>query len=126
MRRCVLVFLVVAACGGKSKPAAAPPVANDPAPENVATEDEPAPTEEVLPGYEGVPACGTMIAAYSHLAECPKVPQETRDAMVQAVQSMKDSWGDPSKMDDATRKATNDACTQALDGVRQAMTSMGC
>lgn len=72
------------------------------------------------------PACQALINEYDKLARCDKLPQASRDAMKEGLKAMKDGWGDMSKMDKDTWRATDDACKQGLDGVKQAESAVGC
>jgi hypothetical protein len=74
----------------------------------------------------GMPDCDALIAAYADLAKCDKMPKESRDAMAQGLDAMKQGWGDTAKMDDATKKMMGDSCKQGLDGLKQTMSATGC
>ena len=74
----------------------------------------------------GLAGCDRLLAEYGVLARCDKIPQESRDAMAQGLESMRQGWGDMSRMDADTRRATNDACLSAADAVQQSMTAIGC
>jgi hypothetical protein len=77
-------------------------------------------------GSTGMANCDALIEAYAALAKCDKMPAASRDAMVESGKQMQSGWGDMSKMDDATKKATDDSCKQAVDGLKTTMSSMGC
>jgi hypothetical protein len=74
----------------------------------------------------GLPNCDALIAAYGDLAKCDKMPKESRDAMAQGLESMKQGWGDLSAADDATKKAMDDGCKQGVDALKQTMSASGC
>jgi hypothetical protein len=79
-----------------------------------------------LASSTGLADCDALIGAYQQLAQCQALPQDTRDAMGQAIEAMRQGWGDISKMDDATKRAMNDGCKQGADAIRQSISATGC
>jgi hypothetical protein len=58
--------------------------------------------------------------------KCPAVDQTTRDNAQQGIDALKQGWGDTKSMPPEAQKATNDACAQANDALRQGADAMGC
>jgi hypothetical protein len=123
----------LAACGGSSRPAPAEPAPapeaapmNEAPPEAPEVAEEPAPAPSEWTGSTGLPACDQYIAVTEAFAACDKVPVETRDAVRQGLDAMKQAWTDLSQLPPETKEQTNQACLQAVDALRQGATSMGC
>ncbi len=84
---------------------------------------EPAKAE---PTSTGLAECDAYIAAVEKFVVCDKVPQASRDATKQGLDSMKTAWGDTAAMPEESKKASNDSCKQAADALKQGASAMGC
>jgi hypothetical protein len=80
------------------------------------------------PGRTGLVACDEYIRMMEAYARCDQLPQQSRDAITQAMEEMKDGWANMgmANMPDDARKSANDACRQAADAVVQGAEAMGC
>jgi hypothetical protein len=74
----------------------------------------------------GMPDCDALIETYAALAKCEKMPKESRDAMTQSQDSLRQTWGDPSKMSDDVKKSTNDGCKQTVESLAPTRSATGC
>jgi len=96
-----------------------------PADEKPAEPAEPAPAAGGA-AATGLAECDTYVAAMEKYLACDKVPQAARDGAKQGLDAMKGSWGDAANMPEEAKKATNDACKQAVDALKQGASAMGC
>ena len=74
----------------------------------------------------GIAACDDYIAEIELYGRCERLPQQTRDAMNQAVLQVKAAWKDLPRQAPSAAVPTAEACRQALDAIRQAAESMDC
>jgi hypothetical protein len=74
----------------------------------------------------GIPACDAYVRSIEAYIRCDKIPPEARNAAAQGMEAMRSAWGGSSQLPDDARKAMNDACTQAVDALRQGAQAMGC
>ncbi len=74
----------------------------------------------------GLAECDAYIAMVEKYVACDKIPQESRDATKQSIESMKAAWGDMGAMPAESRKQTGDACKQGADALKQGAEAMGC
>ena len=137
MRRLLIAFTLLAACGG-SKPAPAPPPPAPPPPAPApapAPEPAPAPAPVAAGGAwvdvaadSGIPACDDFIRSFNTFMHCDKVPADARSSAKEGVQQMSEGFKklqDPSVPPDAKQQAA-DACKQAQDAIKQSATQLGC
>lgn len=80
----------------------------------------------VLPGSTGLPHCDQYIAALEAYAACSAIPEDARASIRETVEYVRKSWVDLASMPDSVRAATDDSCAQSIDGIRSAITSLGC
>jgi hypothetical protein len=72
----------------------------------------------------GIIECNAYAQAVAAWGNCGKVPQQAKDAMKQAFDSMRDSF--KKTTDPQQRQALATACKQGDEAIRQAMASLGC
>ena len=95
-------------------------------------EVEPAPDEPVdaAPAAASdarLPACNAYIAATTRYMSCPSVDAQTRSALQQGIDAMKQAWTQLESITDPTvLKSVDDACRQALDAIRQTALKQSC
>jgi hypothetical protein len=70
------------------------------------------------------PECTRYIAVLEKWAACPALPQQTKDALRQAVDAMKQSWSQLGS--GAMPQAVGDACRQGIQAIEQGMKQFGC
>ena len=75
-------------------------------------------------GATGIAECDEYIKVVEKYVSCDKIPQASRDATKQGLDTMKKGWG-PSMPDDA-KKAAADACKAGTDAVKQGASAVGC
>lgn len=93
-----------------------PPPPPDPVPDPVPT----------TPSATGVPECDAYVDAVRRFASCSKLPQATRDALEDSLQTMTQAWSGPGTLDPSTQQMMADACTQGTDAMKQSARVMGC
>ncbi len=102
-----------------------------PADNNLCTEDKRPTALDPQLAFEydwvasGLANCGAYGAAMVAFSTCPKVPQESRDALTQSWGMMMEGLRGAAGNEEA-RKAADDACKQGVDALTQAFTAMGC
>lgn len=74
----------------------------------------------------GIPWCDEYIRMVERYMRCDKIPQQARDGVKQGIDAMKQSWGDFTNLPEEAKRATDDACKQAVDALKQGATAMGC
>jgi hypothetical protein len=74
----------------------------------------------------GLVECDAYIRAVEAYMRCDKVPQQARDGAKQGIEYMLQGWGDLTQMPEEAKQATNDACKQGVDALKQGATAMGC
>lgn len=124
-----LICLSVMACS-KQEEATSEPAA--PAETTAPTESAPvAPTADTAPApattgeaVTGIPECDDFLNAYQTcLAD--KVPEQTRDVMLQGIAQWKQSWKDMVQ-DETTKAQLPEVCTRAKESTKQVMEMYGC
>jgi hypothetical protein len=80
----------------------------------------------VVGALSALPACERYLAAMDAYLACDQVPSYARDASRESVEYMRKSWADMATMPEDVRRATDDACAQSIDPIRQAAAAMGC
>jgi hypothetical protein len=79
----------------------------------------------VAGGPSGLPPeCTQYVAVLEKWAACPKLPVETRGALRQAIDAVKQSWSQLGS--GAQPAAVGDACRQGIQAIDQAMKQFGC
>ena len=80
-------------------------------------------------GDTGVKECDDVIATYAKYFDCDKL-KAAGDAAIKAqhdaLDAMKNGWGDLKNAPQATKDAMATGCKQALDGLKQGAKAMGC
>jgi len=79
-------------------------------------------------GETGVPACDAYVRAVERFVTCDKVPQEARDAQLQAYQAMKGAWAtlrEPGVPPEALMAAA-DGCRTFVEALTEAAKAAGC
>lgn len=72
----------------------------------------------------GIAECDGYGATIQALMTCSAIPQQAKDAIKQSYEQMRAGMG--TSLTGDAKKAAGTACKQADEGLRQAMTSMGC
>jgi hypothetical protein len=70
-----------------------------------------------------LPECNEYRSLVYKLASCEKLPQESRDALRQGFEAMERSWQDASALPAEARRALADACHQAADALKRAVSA---
>lgn len=77
----------------------------------------------------GVPECDEYLKAFEALTKCDKAGPAL-DGLKQALEASKTAWGAWKDMDEASRKAAQQAagpgCKAGADAIKQTASSMGC
>ncbi len=79
-------------------------------------------------GPTGIAECDEYLKEAEKFATCDKMPQEARDAQLQAIEAAKMGWAslrDPGVPREALDAAA-DACRQSTDALKQAWQAAGC
>jgi hypothetical protein len=122
----LLLIALVAACGGaEKKPAPAPaPIANA-APAPAPAPPPPPPPAPTPPSSKVPPECIAYGEVIKRAATCPAMPKASQDALLEAYKQMMTAIeADESPAD--SRASMAEGCKAGIDGMTQAMTSMGC
>jgi hypothetical protein len=79
-------------------------------------------------GTTGVKQCDLYLRSVDKFMKCDEVPQQAKDAVYEGVDAMKSGWGSlkDRHVPKEAKKAAADACTQALDALRQSAKALGC
>ncbi len=77
-------------------------------------------------GGTGMPDCDEYVKLVDELMLCDDYPYSAREATRESLESLRQSWGDPTYMSDSVKASTNDSCKMMADSTRQAMQAMGC
>lgn len=83
------------------------------------------PTTPTEPG-KGLPECEAYAQAAERFIKCSKVPKQSQDAVRTAVDTMRQNWGDPSKMSDDMKKSAAETCVTLEKSMKDAAAAMGC
>ncbi len=71
------------------------------------------------------PACEAYAKTIEAMGRCKALPQQSRDAMLQAVKQMRQGYG-AMQMTPAISQQLTQACKQGDDAIKQSMASLGC
>jgi hypothetical protein len=89
--------------------------------------EAPAPSDGSGPALDArLSSCAQAIAIYEAMAVCEAVPQETRDEVNYAIESMRGMWQTSPDMPDDEAAAIDESCAQSLDSLREQLASAGC
>ena len=75
-------------------------------------------------GNTGIAECDEYIKVVDKYVSCDKIPQASRDATKQGLDTMRKGWS--SGMPDDAKKAAADACKAGTDAVKQGAQALGC
>jgi hypothetical protein len=82
-----------------------------------------------LSGLTGVPECDEYLKAFEALTKCDKAGPAL-DGLKQGLEASKTAWGSWKDLDEASRKAAQQAagpgCKAGADAIKQTAASMGC
>lgn len=82
-----------------------------------------------LSGLTGVPECDEYLKAFEALTKCDKAGPAL-DGLKQGLEASKTAWSSWKDLDDASRKAAQQAagpgCKAGADAIKQTAASMGC
>jgi hypothetical protein len=100
------------------------------APDNVGTL-----THDAMSRFDGcmgailksdVSPCTAYVAAIRGLGACEKIPKASRDAMIEALPALEQTFAGYRDMPEESKAALNNACKQGLDAIHEATRSVGC
>ena len=84
------------------------------------------PASGVRMATTGIAECDAYVGSMDRTLACKKLPQETRDALVDSFTAMRDAVAGLRNADDATKKQMGESCKYGNDALRQVLTSAGC
>ena len=84
------------------------------------------PSPRPSPGLASLPACDAYLREVQRFIQCPKVPEQTKDAAWQAVTQMEDAFRQVASLPPEAQKQAEAQCTQADNALRQSAAAMGC
>jgi len=83
------------------------------------------PPEPATPG-KGLPECEAYAKAAERFVKCSKVPKQSRDAIQNAVDTMRKNWGDPANMSADLKKQAAETCVTLEKSMKDGAAAMGC
>ncbi len=105
-----------------AKMAGTPP---EPPPIPPPTDPNAKPPEPATPG-QGLPECEAYAKAAERFIKCSKVPKQSRDAIQNAVDTMRKNWGDPANMSPDLKKQAAETCVTLEKSMKDGAAAMGC
>ena len=75
----------------------------------------------------GLPAaCEEYRLIIQRMAACEKIPQQSRDGLKQAYESMSQGWKNMGNLPPEAKQSIENTCQQAVKAMQQSATTMGC
>lgn len=72
------------------------------------------------------PSCVEYKSMMERLTTCSKLPQQSRDAFKQGLETMEKAWKDVGTVTGSARKMMDDSCRQGVDTLKQTASQLGC